>query len=176
MRYIATIDTRQIAIENVDLAAGSATVDGRSVRFDFQPLRSGLYSLILDDRVYTVQLQNGTGADEVTIGAHHRSVTVDDERAILLRKLAHAEENTGIFELVTPMPGLVIRVNARSGDAIKKGQRLVTVEAMKMENEIKSPVDGVVEQVFVVERDIVEKGTKLLRVNKNSSNLEGSGS
>jgi biotin carboxyl carrier protein len=168
MRYIATIDSRQISIENVDLAAGSAIVDGRLVRFDFQVIRSGSYSMILDDRVYTVQLEKRQGVDEVTIGAHCKSVWVDDEKAILLRKLAQTEEDAGKFDVTTPIPGLVVHLHAQTGDRVKKGQRLVTIEAMKMENEIKSSFDGVVEQIFVGERDVVEKDTKLMRVDRKS--------
>lgn len=169
MRYIATIHSREISIDQIDLVAGSASIDGKTVRFDFQPLRPGLYSLILDNRVYTVQVQNGKIAAEIAVGSHHAGVVVEDDRALLLRKLGRTATDTGVLEIQAPMPGLIVRTHAGQGETVKKGQRLVTIEAMKMENEIKSPTDGVVEEVFVSEWDVVEKGERLLKLQKAAS-------
>lgn len=166
MRYRAIIDSRQISIEDVDLAAGRASVDGRPVNFDFQPVRPGLFSLILHNRVYTVHVEGGKGLDEISIGGYHARVVVEDERTMLMRQLAHADEDSGPFEVNAPMPGLVVRLHVQVGDHIHKGQRLVTIEAMKMENEIKSSGEGLVEQVFVAEQKVVEKGARLLRLSK----------
>lgn len=169
MRFLATIDSRQISIHDVDMAAGSATMDGRLVRFDFQPVRPGVYSLILDHRVYTVQVSAGKTGDEISIGAYQSTVVVEDERAALLRKLSHPEEDTGPLDVNSPMPGLVVRLTVAAGQPVKKGQRLAIIEAMKMENEIKSPTDATVAAVFVRERDIVEKDARLMQLNRTAS-------
>jgi len=169
MRYTASIASRQFSIQNVDFASGTATLDGRLVRFDLQPLRPGLFSLILDDRVYTAQAQSTKDAGEISIGAHSFNVVVEDERVVLLRKLARAEDEAGPVEVNAPMPGLVVRLHVHSGDRVKKSQRLLTIEAMKMENEIKSPHDGVVDQVFIHERDVVDKDTRLVRLSRAAS-------
>ncbi len=66
--------------------------------------------------------------------------------------------------LTTQMPGRVVRVLVAVGDAVKKGQPLLVVEAMKMENELKSPVDGTIGEVYVVEGVAVDSGARLLRV------------
>jgi len=166
MRFLATIDSRPISIQDVNLANGTAAVEGRAVRFDMRPLRPGVYSLIIDHRIYTVQVARGKAADEISIGAYHGSVVVEDERAALLRKLAQTEDNTGPLDIRSPMPGMVIRLFVAAGEPVKKGQRLATIEAMKMENEIKSPVDGTVAAVFASERDIVEKDARLVQLNR----------
>jgi biotin carboxyl carrier protein len=62
------------------------------------------------------------------------------------------------------MPGAVARVLVKPGDAVQKGQVLVVVEAMKMENEFKSPVDGVVREVHAVPGTAVEANTLLVVV------------
>lgn len=164
MRFLATIDSRQIAIHDVDLTAGRARVDGRPVLFDFQPLRPGVYSLILDHRVYTVQVAAGAIGDEVTIGAYHSTVLVEDERAALLRRLSRPEDDRGPLSIDSPMPGLVVRLFVEADQQVRKGQPLAIIEAMKMENEIKSPIDGVVTSVFARERDIVEKDGHLMQL------------
>jgi len=66
--------------------------------------------------------------------------------------------------LVSQMPGRVVRVMVAVGDAVRKGQPLLVVEAMKMENELKSPIDGVVGDVYVAEGSAIESGAKLVRV------------
>ncbi|MFL5381405.1 MAG: biotin/lipoyl-containing protein, partial [Longimicrobiaceae bacterium] len=64
--------------------------------------------------------------------------------------------------VAAPMPGLVLKVEVEVGQAVKAGQGLVIVEAMKMENELKAPADGVVAKVLVQERQTVEKGATLI--------------
>ena len=62
------------------------------------------------------------------------------------------------------MPGRVVRVSVEPGDAVTRGQGLAAVEAMKMENELVSPVDGVVSEVRVAVDDTVEAGAVLVVV------------
>jgi len=66
--------------------------------------------------------------------------------------------------LSAAMPGRVVRLLAAVGDVVKKGQPILVLEAMKMENEIKSPVDGTLAELSVGEGQAVEAGTKLARV------------
>ena len=64
----------------------------------------------------------------------------------------------------TQMPGRVVRILAPVGTSVKKGEPVLVVEAMKMENELKAPVDGTVVEVMVTEGQTVETGAKLARV------------
>ena len=68
--------------------------------------------------------------------------------------------------LLSPMPGRVIAVNARAGDEVAKGQKLVTLEAMKMEHSLTAPFDGVVAEMNAAEGAQVTEGTLLVRVEK----------
>ena len=65
--------------------------------------------------------------------------------------------------LLAPMPGLVLRVDATEGSEVGQGQTLLVLEAMKMENNLKSPAAGQVAEVYVQAGQAVEKGAKLLR-------------
>jgi biotin carboxyl carrier protein len=62
-----------------------------------------------------------------------------------------------VRRIKAPMPGLVVKVLAQKNAFVKKGQPLVVVEAMKMENEIPAPVEGVVTEVKVQEKQTVDK-------------------
>ena len=71
---------------------------------------------------------------------------------------------TGPAEVLTPMPGKVIRVDVELGQPVDEGDPLVVVEAMKMENIYKSPRDGVVAAIYVKAGQTLEAGAKMLRV------------
>jgi pyruvate carboxylase subunit B len=64
--------------------------------------------------------------------------------------------------VVAPMPGLILKVEVEVGQAVKAGQGVVVVEAMKMENELKAPADGVVARIEVQPGQTVDKGATLL--------------
>ena len=68
--------------------------------------------------------------------------------------------------LISPMPGKIISVDARQGDKVAKGQKLVTLEAMKMEHSLTAPFDGIVAELNAVEGAQVTEGTLLARIEK----------
>ena len=67
----------------------------------------------------------------------------------------------GAKEITAPMPGTILKVNVKNGDAVKSGDVLMILEAMKMENEIMAPCDGVVSSIGVTSGTSVEGGTVL---------------
>lgn len=73
-----------------------------------------------------------------------------------------AASSAGSVKVNAPMPGTILAVNVSAGDVVKKGQVLVVLEAMKMENEILSPQDGTIDSVEVSKGAAVESGNLLL--------------
>jgi biotin carboxyl carrier protein len=67
-----------------------------------------------------------------------------------------------VNELKAPMPGLVLRIVAQPGDEVKKGDALLVLESMKMENVLKAPGAGIVDKVLVTTGNAVEKGQPLV--------------
>jgi len=110
-------------------------VDGRLEETIVQPIRE----IEVGERMETLPSEGGVPA-----GKRPKAVDVGD--------------------ISSPMPGKVVSVKVSSGDKVKKGDVLLIVEAMKMENEIHSPVDGVVEEVYVREGDQVNPDECLMRV------------
>lgn len=86
-----------------------------------------------------------------------------DERTRAIRDLAAANRaGAGPVPLVAPMPGLVVRVHVAAGDRVEAGAPLVSVEAMKMENELRAVAAGTVRRVLVAPGTAVEKGAPLV--------------
>jgi biotin carboxyl carrier protein len=90
-------------------------------------------------------------------------VLVETERSRLLKRYAGVGSVlTRKAEIYAPMPALIVKVEVQAGDAVEKGQGLVILEAMKMENELKAPQAGIVKTVLVEKGTKVEKGELML--------------
>jgi acetyl/propionyl-CoA carboxylase alpha subunit len=118
--------------------------DGQAIERDFsiEPAGPGMYSVLLEGRSYGV---SGRGPGEVRVNGRSFTVEVFDPREFRTRK--NTGENAGRVNLAALMPGKVIRLLARPGDSVQEGQGLIVVEAMKMQNEMKSPKAGRVIEV-----------------------------
>jgi biotin carboxyl carrier protein len=74
---------------------------------------------------------------------------------------SRSDESPGVHALVSPMPGRVVRVLAADGERVAAGQGIVVIEAMKMENELRSPIDGVVTKMAARQDAAIESGVVL---------------
>ena len=128
---------------------------------DAQVLEHGAVSLLVDGRSYDVELDESGDEVEVLVGSEVVTIDVADERALRLRAGAAGFSVSGKVMLTAPMPGKVVRVLVAPGEQVTEGQALVVVEAMKMENELKSPKAGTVTELVAVEGAAVESGAKL---------------
>jgi biotin carboxyl carrier protein len=91
-------------------------------------------------------------------------VSIEDRFDILLKQLGmDSVNNKKVNEVIAPMPGLVLSLNVSLGDSVAQGDSLLVLEAMKMENIIKSPSDGIVKSIEVVSSQAVEKNQVLIR-------------
>jgi biotin carboxyl carrier protein len=142
-----------------------ATVNDTELQFDLEQelaitsvneVEPGLYTILRNGR----SLQARVTKDQVEIGGRTLNVEVRDPRE-RSRKGAGAGAS-GRQNILAPMPGKVIRVLVGNGEAVEAGQGLIVVEAMKMQNEMKSPKAGTVVQVNATEGATVAVGETLL--------------
>ena len=92
-------------------------------------------------------------------------MNVKDRFDILLAQMGMTNATaTKANDLKAPMPGLVLKINVAEGQAVKKGDSLLILEAMKMENVLKAAGDGVVKTIKVKTKDAVEKGQLLIQI------------
>lgn len=164
MKYITTVNDRQYTIE-ID-QDDRIIVDGDSYDVDFQQLsEGGILSLLLNNQSLEAIVEERDGAWEVLIRGELYSVQVQDERAFRLAKARGVvAELTGDASIKSPMPGLIIAVPVEEGQEVSKGDQIVILESMKMENELRSPRDGVVRRVYVEPGQSVEKNQLLATI------------
>ncbi len=170
--YVVTIGERQFKVKL--LGDDLVEIDGQRKKMNFIRLSENHYTLHLDHAVMSVLgnpvFEEGTTSSRsstvrVSINTREFVATVDDHRSLLLKSLTQKETRTSnTYVVVSPMPGMVVKVEVREGDSITKGEGLVILEAMKMENELKAPVNGRISSVHVHGGAAVEKGEKLVTI------------
>jgi pyruvate carboxylase subunit B len=163
MKYYVEIGDRTY---EVDIGPDGVSVDGRPVEADLQANHgSHLWHLVLDGRSHTLRARrrDGRGDWELEIDGRRHRVLALDERSRAIRELAGtAAASHGPIELTAPMPGLIIKVEVDEDEQVERGQGLIVIEAMKMENELKATSAGRVVEVRVASGQTVDKGETLL--------------
>jgi biotin carboxyl carrier protein len=130
----------------------------------FTPLRSRVQRVQLDGEALRFGYHHHKeGTDIVLDGVVYRAVARELEH-VLLAAVARRKSVGGHAEVKAPMPGMVVSVRVKAGDVVKKGESLLSLHAMKLENDIRSPREGVVEEVRVKAGDVLEKGAVMVRL------------
>jgi 3-methylcrotonyl-CoA carboxylase alpha subunit len=134
------------------------TIDGNSAALRYTPVAGGALDVRYGDLRSTVHLyKKGEVAHVFTAQGATQIVAID--------ALAHAGEvHAEVGRLTAPMPGKVVSFAVKAGDAVKKGQALAVMEAMKMEHTIAAPADGTVAELLYAPGDQVAEGAELLKL------------
>lgn len=152
----------------VDLGSNGILVDGEPVSAHIEEVDgTPIVLLTLGGTLHRLAIQRGEGRGLYAIwsDSHRFQTEALDERRRTIRDMAGpASATTGPAPLVAPMPGLVVRVNVRPGEQVQAGQALVVMEAMKMENELRSTSCAIVKAVLVQPGAAVEKGAVLVEL------------
>jgi biotin carboxyl carrier protein len=127
-----------------------AEIDGRPYEAEVHEPEAGVYLLMFDGGVYECRVEGGTGTgrglSEVRVRDAVYEVALTDPKRLRGARGAGAEAS-GRAQVVASMPGKVVRVLVAVGAQVEAGDGLVIVEAMKMQNELKSPKSGTVVEV-----------------------------
>jgi biotin carboxyl carrier protein len=170
VRYVVRVTGREF---DVVLEGDRAVVDGVAHLAALAPGGGGgpgvVYRLTWDDRVGEVAAVPGQGPGRWRLWIEGVGVEAEVEEARWAearRRARSAGSGTapGLWTVTAPMPGLVVRVAVEVGQAVEKGAALLSVEAMKMENEVRAPCAGEVRRVAVAPGTVVEKGAALVEL------------
>ena len=124
------------------------------------------YHAIINNQSLTIELGNVEEEGKnmtIVVNGNNYQVALQNQFDALLKQLGMDKLTTNkVNNIKAPMPGLVLRISVALGDVIKKGDPLLVLVAMKMENVIKAAGDGVVKKINAIERTAVEKGSILI--------------
>lgn len=182
MRYVATIDEQTVTMDLPENGhQREVTLGDRALAVDWQPVgeatltagegesRAGHYTLLVGARSFDVYIQPVAAEDEDgaarVFEAHLRGrvyrVRLTDERTRALASLAGGAHAAGDANIRAPMPGLVSNVLIEEGAEVQRGQAVIVLEAMKMENDLTAPRPGVVKSLRVSKGQTVNQNDLL---------------
>ena len=166
MAFIARLGERSytVEIEEVGKSLYRVAVDGSEFLVDGKKTGVTNYSLIVDNRSFEVDVDISEDEYRVLVDGRSYHINLLDERRMRLGGLQSGIQLQGRQQVSVPMPGRVIAVLVSEGDKVERGQGLVIVEAMKMENEVPCPINGEVKEVKVQTGDALEAGAILVVV------------
>jgi biotin carboxyl carrier protein len=136
-------------------------LDGEPVDADVVEIATNTLSILLRGESHEIRVaRSSEGVLKVQTGLREFTAEVTDQRSWRGRRLSHVEVE-GRQQITAPMAGKVVRVLVKSGEKVEVGQGLLVVEAMKMQNEIRSTKSGTVERLLVQEGQPVNSGETL---------------
>ena len=152
---------------SLNIASGSvaAEVDGRHYDVEVRVLSRGEYLLISGANVYKCRVEQKRDAApgeslEIVLRGHSYEVVIIDPKRLRSGQ-SSAAHHAGAAEIVSPMPGKIVRVLVEAGANVEAGAGVIVVEAMKMQNEMKAPKAGVVVSINAEEGATVSAGDVL---------------
>ena len=162
MKYFAKVDDQEFVIEVGH--EDQIIVNDEPYEIDFQQMPgSGVTSLIIDNHSLEAVVEEKDGVWQVLIRGDLYEVKVDDDRS---RRLASARGDLaaadGEVVVRSPMPGIVIAVSVSEGQNVSKGDKVVILESMNMENELRAPRDGIISHIRIEVGASVDKDQVLV--------------
>ena len=188
MSYISSANGNTHNIETGEnTPQRTITIDGVPVNIDWRqiaPLAAGVgtgekgqggvggrYSLIINGKSYEVFARRLNKPDEdesqtyeIFLAGQRFEVQVEDERTKSLTGAAASAHGSGEARIRAPMPGLVVGIPLEPGTPVTRGQTVVILEAMKMENDLSTPINGTIKEIRVSTGQTVNQGDVLVVV------------
>ena len=161
MIYDITIDGKnhRLELNRADHGGWACRLEGQQIEVDAVLARPDVLSLRIDNQAYEVKCERVGNELHIWVGSVRFAAEVRDPRS--LRGRSRAADDHGPRKLIAPMPGKVVRVLSHEGETVEAGAGILVVEAMKMQNEIKSPKKGTLRKILVTEGTAVNAGDVL---------------
>ncbi|WP_426061296.1 biotin/lipoyl-containing protein [Hymenobacter sp. B1770] len=148
-------------------AADTITLNGEPFAWDIANLGEGRFHVLHEGRSYNAEVVSTDFAAKnivLKINGQRIELNAKDRFDLLLERLGMSNATAAkVNELKAPMPGLIVDIRVEPGQAVQKGDPLLVLEAMKMENILKAPANGTVGSLKVNLRDNVQKGQVLVQ-------------
>jgi len=164
----AKVNNENYKVELEEYSNFVGTINSESFDFEIISQIKNNYSMKMDDIIFDVDIISTNDeykVIELLVNGKFIEIELHDNYDRLIEKLGlDKKKAVNIKSIISPMPGLVISVLVKKNDSIVEGQQLIVLEAMKMENIIKSTTSGKVGEIYVSDGDAVEKNETLIKL------------
>lgn len=155
-------------IKTIGLSGETATIDEQQTPWDICPLPDGRLSILMDSESYTaypIALDHQKKELTLRVNGVIYHLAIQEPIDLLLQKMGLNMNLTKKAEAIkAPMPGLILNIMVTEGQTLKKGDPVLILEAMKMENVFKAPEDALVKSIKIKTGQAVEKGAILIEL------------
>jgi len=162
--YVVTINNKKIPVSITE--SDTVIISGKEYHYELLHLSANTYILQLENNFYTISSERITNGNFSMLIEGNRFEAVI--RSLLQEKAGQLLQKSDIsknkIEIKAPMPGMILKIKKKAGDSITKGETILILEAMKMENDLRAPKSGYIKDVFIKEGTPVEKGAKLFSI------------
>ena len=175
MPYISTTTNQSHKIVIDKENPQEISIDGQRMKIDWRQLaplasegQGGCYSLLIEGKSYEIYAREISKPDsdgswyEIVVAGQRFEVHVEDEREKALAGSIKSAHEAGEAIVRAPMPGLVLGIPFTPGARVERGQTVAILEAMKMENDLASPITGTIKEVQVAKGQTVNQGDALV--------------
>ena len=163
MRLVATVNGRAETVEMTGRDGRyRVTIGEQAIDVDARRIADGLYSLLVDGVSHVADVTPGERGTRVDVGGATYHVEVEEHARHVIRTRGGAAAKGGTQTITAPLPGKITHVAVAAGDHVERGDTLVVIEAMKMENEFKAAAAGTVAEVRVQPGQPVNPGDILV--------------
>ncbi|UFH52262.1 biotin/lipoyl-containing protein [Spirosoma sp. KNUC1025] len=161
--YTTTLNNQ---LFTVDFSAENPVLNGEPFRWDLIKLTDRTFHILHQNRSYTAEVVEMNAVEKsviLKINGQLHQVQLKDRFDLLLEKMGMSSAaNAKVNDLKAPMPGLIVGINVEVGNEVNKGDSLLVLEAMKMENMLKAAGSGTIKSIRIAKGDRVEKGQVLV--------------
>lgn len=161
----AEYNDKDLKKELTIISDSTSLLNGKEIGYDVKWLDPNVMILRIDNKNFYITAEENTEENftEVNIDSVQYNVICKSEHDLLTEKFSGTKSGDKIRnEIISPMPGIIKKLNVSEGQEVKKGDVLLVLEAMKMENEIKAKKDSVIKKICIEELSSVEKNTLLI--------------
>ncbi len=162
--YFATLNTEEHTV-SADSKSGTlydVILDDKSYLVDFCKTKDS-YSFLIDGKSYEINYEKTDDGYDIWIEDNFFHVNIMTALRKQIMSSQNGKKRSGDTIVKTEMPGKIVAIKMHKGDDIKKGETVVILEAMKMQNEITSPEDGKIIDIYVKENQLVDTSDKLFK-------------
>lgn len=155
-------------VSEIAFANNELQINGKSVNWDITSPSTNKKNVIIDNKVYNIEVEScDIKNKEITILVNDRkySFKIREEIDILLNNMGMlGQTQVKVDNIKAPMPGLVVKILVEVGQSVEKGDAIIVLEAMKMENIIKATGAGIIKKINVSNKEAVEKNSVLIEM------------
>ena len=172
-KYVTKFPKHKISNDVEVIDNNRFSFNGKEYEYEHRFISDNIMVLRINNDNYVVKVDNDTENDNwnlgtafnIDINSDNYKIICKSELDLLSEKFSNNKADSKFKNTISsPMPGAIVKMNVKPEQCIKKGDVLLVLEAMKMENEIKAAKDCVVKEVLVKEKTSVEKGQVLIKL------------